>query len=62
MTGDLYYCEPCDLVYLAEDTHEYYAPGFPTYGTARACPVDGDKLTLIGDADLSIVDYLAVRG
>ena len=59
MTGDLYYCASCDLVYEAEDTLEYYSPEWPTYGGARACPVDGDKLALVGDADLSVVDYLA---
>ena len=62
MTGDLYHCAACELVYLGEDTHEYYAPGFPSLTGARGCPVDGDKLTLMGDADLSVFDYLAVRG
>jgi hypothetical protein len=62
MTGDLYYCDACDLVYLDEDTDAYYATGFPTLTSARGCPVDGSRLSLVGDADLSIVDYLAVRG
>ena len=56
MTGDLYYCAACDLVYLGEDCERLsVAPVF-------LCPVDLTTVTLIGDADLSIVDYLAVRG
>ena len=58
---DFYHCKECELVYLERDTHEYYAPGFPTHNGARGCPVDGSKLTLMGgdEVDLGVVDYLA---
>ncbi len=61
MTGPTFYhCATCELVYMADDTHEYYAPGFPTLTSARGCPTCADKLAPIDDADVDpeIFNYL----
>ena len=62
MTGPaFYYCHECDLAYLADDTHAYYAPGFPSATSARQCPTCATKLSAISDDDVDpeIFDYLA---
>jgi hypothetical protein len=56
---EFYHCASCELAYMGQDTLELCRPGCPTLGGVRVCPVDGSRVTLIGDADLSIVDYLA---
>jgi hypothetical protein len=49
--SDCYYCPECELLYAPADTHEHYAPGFPSSTGKRQCPTCAGVVTYMGESD-----------